>query len=185
MRPATSALVVVVASLALAACGSSNSNSTAQAAAAAKPDQMVTFAKCMRTHGVPNFPDPGSNGNGGIQIQASKTAGSGASMTVNGVSVSAPAFQSAMQSCRSDLPNGGHPPPLTAARKQAMLQFSQCMRAHGLPNFPDPTFGSGGAVRLQVKPGEGIDPNSPQFQQAQAACAKYRAGGGFTARAGG
>jgi hypothetical protein len=172
MRPATSALVVV-ASLALAACGSSAATSST----AAKTDQMITFAKCMRTHGVPNFPDPGSNGNGGIQIQATKRAGSGASMTVNGVSVSAPAFQSAMQSCRSDLPNGGHPPPLTPARKQAMLQFSQCMRAHGLPNFPDPTFGSGGGVELRVPAQAGVDPNSPGFKQAQAACAKYQPGG--------
>jgi hypothetical protein len=173
MRPATPALVVL-ASVALAACGSSTGNSTG----AARTDQMVTFAKCMRSHGVPNFPDPGSNGSGGIQIQASRTAGSGASMKVNGVSVSAPAFQSAMQSCRRDLPNGGHPPPLSAARKAAMLQFSRCMRENGLPNFPDPTFGSGGSVRLQVGPGAVINPNSPGFQQAQAACAKYR-GGGF------
>lgn len=180
MRPVTSALVVV-GSLALAACGSSASTSTT--AAAFKPDQMVSFARCMRAHGVPNFPDPGSNGNGGIQIQATKTAGSGASMTVNGVSVSAPAFQSAMQSCRSDLPNGGHPPPLSAARKQAMLQFSACMRAHGLPNFPDPMFGSGGKVELRATPQEGIDPNSPGFQRAQAACAKYQGGGKFTAKA--
>ena len=180
MRPATSALVVV-ASLALAACGSSASTSTT--AAAFKPDQMVSFARCMRAHGVPNFPDPGTNGNGGIQIQVNQKSGSGASMTVNGVSVSGPAFQSAMQSCRSDLPNGGHPPPLSAARKEQMLQFSQCMRTHGLPNFPDPVFGSGGKVELRVTPQEGINPSSPAFQQAQAACAKYR--GAFTARAGG
>jgi hypothetical protein len=174
----------VAGSLALAACGSSKTSPT-NASATVKPGQMVSFAKCMRAHGVPNFPDPGSNGNGGIQIQPTRRAGSGASMTVNGVSVSAPAFQTAMQSCRSELPNGGHPPPLSAARKQAMLQFSRCMRIHGVPNFPDPTFGSGGRVQLLINPGAGVDPNSPTFQQAQQSCAKYRAGGGFTARAGG
>jgi hypothetical protein len=135
---------------------------------------MVAFAKCMRAHGVPNFPDPGTNGSGDMQIQASQRAGSGPSMKVNGVSVNAPAFQSAMQSCRSQLPNGGHPPALTASRKAAMLKFSQCMRAHGLPNFPDPTFGSNGQVGLLFHAQSGLDPNSPQFKQAQAACAQFQ-----------
>jgi hypothetical protein len=139
---------------------------------------MVAFAQCMRSHGVPNFPDPGSNGNGGVQIQDSQRAGSGPSMKVNGVSVNAPAFQSAMQACRSKLPNGGHPPPLTASRKAAMLEFSQCMRAHGLTNFPDPTFGSGGQAELLFHAAGGLDPSSPEFKQAQAACAKYQ-GKGF------
>jgi hypothetical protein len=163
-------LLAVIAAAGIAACGSSTTSTNA----AAKTDQMVTFAKCMRSHGVPNFPDPGTNGSGGIQIDASRTAGSGSSLKVNGVSVSAPEFQSAMNSCRHDLPNGGHPPPLTATQRAAMLQFSHCMRANGLPNFPDPTFATGGRIRLQVGQGQGLDPNSPAFQHAQAACAKYR-----------
>ena len=172
MRRTIPTLLALSAAAALAACGSSASDPTT----AAKPDRMVAFAKCMRSHGVPNFPDPGSNGSGGIQIQATQRAGSGASMSVNGVSVSAPAFQSAMRSCRPQLPNGGHPPPLSAARKAAMLQFSRCMRENGLPNFPDPTFGTGGRVRLEVGPGASVNPNSPGFQRAQAACAKDRGG---------
>ncbi|HEY1592044.1 MAG TPA: hypothetical protein VGF81_09650 [Solirubrobacteraceae bacterium] len=175
----TTLLLAIIAAAGLAACGSSATSSNT----AAKSDRMVTFAKCMRAHGVPNFPDPGSNGKGGIEIQSSARAGSGSSMTVNGVSVSAPAFKSAMQSCRSKLPNGGHPPPLSAARKTAMLQFSRCMRENGLPNFPDPVFGSGGQVQLRVGPQGGLDPSSPAFQKAQAACGKYQRGGGFTAKA--
>ena len=178
MRRITPALVIL-GSLALAACGSSSPTATN---AAAKTNQMIAYAKCMRSHGVPNFPDPGSNGNGGIQIQQSQRAGSGSSLSVNGVKVNGPAFQSAMQSCRSKLPNGGHPPPLSAARKAAMLQFSRCMRENGLPNFPDPVFGSGGQVQLRVGPQGGLDPNSPAFQKAQAACAKYQRGGEFTAK---
>jgi hypothetical protein len=172
--------LAIAAAAGLAACGSAATTSNT---AAVKTNQMVAFAKCMRAHGVPNFPDPGSNGSGGIQIQSSARAGSGSSMTVNGVSVSAPAFKSAMQSCRSELPNGGHPPPLSAARKAAMLQFSRCMRENGLPNFPDPVFGSGGEVQLRVGPKGGLDPSSPAFQKAQAACSKYQRGGGFTAKA--
>jgi hypothetical protein len=163
-------VLALIAAAGIAACGSTTTSTTA----AAKTGQMVTFAKCMRSHGVPNFPDPGTNGSGGIQIAVGSTAGSGNSLKVNGVSVNAPEFQSAMNSCRHDLPNGGHPPPLSATQRAAMLQFSQCMRANGVPNFPDPTFATGGRIRLQLKPGDGIDPNSPGFQHAQTACAKYR-----------
>jgi hypothetical protein len=51
------------------------------------------------------------------------------------------------------------------------LKFSQCMRAHGLTNFPDPSTRGGG---IQIGgPGSGIDPRSPVFQAAQKACARY------------
>jgi len=91
------------------------------------------------------------------------------STKVNGVSVNGPAFQSAMQACKSYLPNGGNPQPLSAARRNAILAFSQCMRSHGITNFPDPTF-QGNRVALQLRVGTGIDPNSPAFQSAQKAC---------------
>jgi hypothetical protein len=119
----------------------------------------------MRTHGVPNFPDPTTNGRGGMQIES--TPGS---TKVNGVTVNGPAFQSAMQACKSKLPNGGRPGPVSASQRQKMLQFSQCMRAHGISGFPDPTFSSGGGVQLQLDKTSGIDPRSPAFQAAQKAC---------------
>jgi hypothetical protein len=43
------------------------------------------------------------------------------------------------------------------------------MRAHGVPNFPDPQFGGGG-VRIQIGGAAGIDPNAPAFKSAQQAC---------------
>ena len=122
---------------------------------------------------VPIDRDAGGNGRGGVQIQASKRAGSGSSMTVNGVPVSAPAFQTAMQECRSKLPNGGRPSAAqVAAQKSTALKFSACMRSHGEPNFPDPQFGSGGRVSLKIGRGAGLDPRLPQFQAAQKACQK-------------
>lgn len=166
-------VAVAGAGLGVAACGGS-STSGKSGSGSAKRTQMVAFAQCMRTHGVPNFPDPGSNGRGGLEIQQSQRAGGGASMTVNGVSVSSPAFQSAMHGCRSYLPNGGHPPPLSASQRAAMLRFSQCMRTHGLPNFPDPTFGSNGGIGLRFEGQAGLNPSSPAFQSAQRACAAYQ-----------
>lgn len=175
IRATAAASAVTAAALGLAACGSSKTDSPA----ASKASNGLAFAHCMRSHGVSNFPDPGSNGQGGLEIQQSQRPGSGASLSVNGVAVSSPAFQSAMQSCRSYLPNGGHPRPLSAARKQAMLRFSQCMRTHGITNFPDPTFGANGGVGIRFGSSSGINPSSPVFQAAQKACASTGAGFGF------
>jgi hypothetical protein len=47
------------------------------------------------------------------------------------------------------------------------VAFSACMRSHGEPKFPDPN--SQGVVSSLIQ--LGIDPNSPQFQAAQKACA--------------
>src|ERR1700693_5495819 len=103
-RYASIAPMLVSASL-LAACAGSSSTST-DSAANAKAASGIAFANCMRAHGVPNFPDPGSNGNGGLQIRASARHGSGPSLSINGVAVNGPAFQSAMRTCQHYLPNG-------------------------------------------------------------------------------
>lgn len=50
------------------------------------------------------------------------------------------------------------------------VEFSDCMRAHGVTNFPDP--GSGGGIQIGG-PGSNLNPRSPSFQAAQRACAKY------------
>jgi hypothetical protein len=165
----TGAALLIAAIVPLTACGSSNP--TVSGGAPTKFNAGLALARCMRSHGVPNFPDPGGNGRGGLLIQQSQRAGSGASMKVDGVAVSAPAFQAAMRSCRSKLPGGGRPGPLSAGQRAAMLRFSQCMRSHGLTNFPDPTFGADGRVGLRISPASGVDPSSPAFQAAQKACA--------------
>ena len=115
------------------------------------------FAACMRSHGVPNFPDPGSGG--GITINGG-----------SGINPDSPQFQSAQRACQKLLPAGKAPSPAAQAKLQAeLLKYSACMRSHGVPNFPDPQFQGGGA-RLMIGPNSGIDPNSPQFKQAQNDC---------------
>jgi hypothetical protein len=54
------------------------------------------------------------------------------------------------------------------------IKFADCMRAKGVPNFPDPSAGGG----IQIQAGSGINPSSPSFQAAQASCAKLLPGGG-------
>jgi hypothetical protein len=61
--------------------------------------------------------------------------------------------------------------------RQGMVAFSACMRKHGVPNFPDPKAVSGG-YSLSFGSENGIDPNSPQFKNAQQACKKLLPNGG-------
>jgi len=164
-------LCLAGAGIAVAGCGSSSSSSDSAASTGAKNAavsnaQGLKFARCMRSHGVPNFPDP-SGGQLNLRVQQTPD-----STSVNGVQVNGPAFRSAMNTCRSDLPNGGHPTAQqTAKARSQALAMSRCMRSHGVPNFPDPTFQSGpnGGIGVRIG-GAGIDPSSPAFQSAAKAC---------------
>jgi hypothetical protein len=132
----------------------------------------LAYAECMRSHGVPEFPDP--NANGTIQLGS-------------GVDPSSPTFASAQAHCQKLLPGGGIPgtstSPTSAALAQ-MLKVAQCMRDHGISQFPDPTtkipskspgVDSGGGVVsdrdgvILVFPGT-LDTQSPQFIHAAAVC---------------
>jgi hypothetical protein len=154
-------------SLLIAACGGSGSSSQT-----ASRNNALAFANCIRSHGVPNFPDPSNNGRGGIQIQQSQRSGSGPSTEVNGVPVNGPAFQAALQACHKYQPNGGAPSPAkTQQIKAQALAMARCMRSHGVPGFPDPHFQSApnGGFGIRIG-GPGINPNSPAFQAAQKSC---------------
>jgi hypothetical protein len=176
-------LCLAGAGLSLTACGGTSSpgagGSTSPQDTAAANAKSLQFAQCMRTHGVPNFPDPTG---GRIDLQVQQTPNS---TTVNGAQVNGPAFKSAMKDCQADLPNGGHPTAAqTAEAKSKALAMAKCMRTHGVPNFPDPQFQSGpnGAVGVKIS-GAGIDPNSPAFQAAQKACVGIFGGAATLARA--
>jgi hypothetical protein len=122
----------------------------------------LQFSQCMQTHGEPNFPDPGAGG----------------TISMNGVDPGSPAFERAMNDCRKYLPSGGKPLSGAALAKlqQQLLAFSACMRANGVPSFPDPSFLNGGATVRIGGPSSGVDPRSPQFQHAQSVCQKDLSG---------
>ncbi len=127
---------------------------------AAKYEAALAYVDCMRSHGVPNFPDPSGDGQINVDFAYGGKDGSPASAGIDRMS---PQYISADQTCRHLLP-GGVPTP--AQNQQALakeLKFAQCMRSHGVPNFPDPT--NAGVVHLI-----GVDQNSPQYQSAAKTC---------------
>jgi hypothetical protein len=132
--------------------GSSSSNSPGPPG-----QQALGFAQCMRRHGLADFPDPNSSGNfppGAKQI-----------------SLSSPhQFQEARAACSDLLPDGGSGP--TPAQWQqilgTMVEFAHCMRHHGVPNWPDPTYDTHGRPVFDIS----IDPNSSQLTGEIHAC-KY------------
>ena len=156
--PAVAAMVAVI--LAAAGCGDSSSspNAGAPGAGGGKAHstgsvRLVDFAKCMRSHGLANFPDPTPQGTFHLP---------------SGMATS-PQFQSADRSCRSLAPAGslsGQGP--TAQMLSKSLKFAKCMQKNGMASFPDPSsngtfhLAGGGTIRINV--------NSPQFKKALSAC---------------
>jgi hypothetical protein len=113
----------------------------------------LAYSQCMRTHGVPDYPDPDSSGHVSI------TADSGSDLNPH-----SPALQSALQACQSLAAYKGH---RTQADKQHLVEYAACMRSHGVPDFPDPVFSSSGA---EIDLPQSVDPHSPVFQAADQAC---------------
>jgi hypothetical protein len=55
-----------------------------------------------------------------------------------------------------------------SAASNPQLKLSECLRAHGVPAYPDPVFPAGGGIERPSVPGLNI--NSPSFQRAAKLC---------------
>jgi hypothetical protein len=158
MKRAISHLIagLLAAGVLLAGCGGSSSSHSRTASSANTTNvqqRFVAFAACMRSHGEPSYPDPQFTGSGGVKISPG---------TAN---PNSPAFKSANAACHQLLPNGGAPVGVQTAQGRAQqVKFADCMRAHGVPNFPDPSHDGG----FDLPPG--VNPNAPAFTQAQHDC---------------
>jgi hypothetical protein len=96
---------------------------------------LVAFSRCVRSHGVANFPDP--------QAGASNAKFPSAQQ----LRVSSSQLSTAETACQRLLPVGvddQFPQSEVALLLRSMLPFSTCMRSHGVPNFPDPAVDSEG-----------------------------------------
>jgi hypothetical protein len=173
------AAVAVVVGIALAGGGGSQSpgvahigssdttvkNGTASSNGSER-EQTLAYSQCMRSHGIADFPDPSSNG--GLAINAN---GPDSDLAPDN-----PQYQAADSACKKLLPNGGQPPPADPELRAKTLAYSQCMRSHGIADFPDPN--GDGMLQLQGSPGSDLAPDNPQFQTADKACKHLLPGGG-------
>jgi hypothetical protein len=118
--------------LALIVAGCSNApagtDSTANSTAAAH-EKAVKFAECMRAKGVSTFPDPNASGEMTIDGIAN-----GSSLDTNSA-----VFERALSACKAFEPPGFTGAKVTLEQRTARLEFAQCVRNNGVPDFPDPT----------------------------------------------
>jgi hypothetical protein len=183
MRKIPILLVLLLAAFVLGACSGataapsgvvslessdSSASGSAEPSASVDPEEaMLAFTKCMRDEGI-DLPDPGSGDRGVVRIGGED-------------GFDPEEFQAANDACRHHLDGviGEDAPELTPEQKDAMLEFAQCMREHGV-DMPDPgeggvmigivgSAGGDGGPDTNGAPGA-IDPNDPTFQEAEEAC---------------
>lgn len=159
---APAALAGVTCALALAACGGGNGNGggAVGGTTATGDASPLALSECMRANGVPKFPDP-DQGSGGLGFSGGLMRGSDGGLTVDGIAFNGPALRTAEKACARYLIPKGPPPQLTSRQEAGQLALAECMRKHGVPNFPDPGSGGGGPT---------VDSNSPAYQSAANAC---------------
>lgn len=135
-RQAVLALVALIGVIG-AGCGSNAPSGTHRAGSAATStagggadktltarDKAVKFAECIRAHGVRDFPDPDAKNE-----------------FEYGVSVSPAVWRQATTACKNLQPPGTLSGKRTPKQQSASLRFAQCIRDHGVKDFPDPVNG--------------------------------------------
>jgi hypothetical protein len=116
----------------------------------------VAFAQCMQTHGVPDFPEP-TNPSESFSVSGHPNG--------NGNSPVARAYDACKQLLPPGSTNTGSDT-VTQAQLELALKIAECLRAHGEPDFPDPTVVNG-SLHFTVQLGA---IQSAQFQAAVNAC---------------
>jgi len=163
--------VVCAAALAVAvgACGSSSPSDPT--GGGARAEAALHFSKCMREHGVADFPNPEVSGN---TVRFSPHSFS--SFRFNSQS-----FRTARKACahyiQAVLP---HLTPQQRIERQEQIQkFARCMREHGVDLE---TSSSHGGISIRNRLGARLNPENPAFRRAAEACSHLlpkRRGGGF------
>lgn len=162
-RARVAAATIATAGLALlaAACGSPSSADPGGSPSAGGPASSVSAAawvQCVRTHGVPDFPGPDSRGYI-PKITSGQQVGVGDS-----------ALSAARTACQALWP---YQAPTQAQQQRQLtddLKFAQCMRAHGLPDFPDPVNSNGHVEFVISLSKDGFSPRSPRVLAKARAC---------------
>lgn len=165
-RPAKRAAATIAALLGVAVlaagCGGSNNGDRTPASSSGLMAQFLAVSRCMRSHGIADFPDPSASGGVGIVLPH---VGPGSDLNPDN-----PKYQAAHRACEAVGPVA-HPTTTSAAKLAAEVKVARCMRSHGMPSFPDPN-GQGQFDRSQ------LDETSPAFKTASNACKSLIAAAG-------
>jgi hypothetical protein len=159
-------LALLVGGILLAACSSGAGQHPTRAGTGqgGAPDaQTAAVVHCYRTHGDPGFPDPVYDPSDGRWHFAVSPA-------------SAPL--STQQACRRLLPSVNPSPPVPQAQFQRLVRLAQCIRQHGVPDWPDPN--PDGAFLLPPS----LQQKTPSSARALGACRRYEPSGGINVVAG-
>lgn len=161
IRPLAAGLLAVAA-VAVLACGGEAAGGSSSGTGDRRSETrqaVLAFAKCMRDQGI-DMPDPQFDGGRVMQRGPDER-------------VAPEKLREAEEACRKLLKDV-KPPELSEEQQKELregaLAHAQCMREHGLENFPDPTFDEDGGARVRIGPGSGLDPDDPDFQAAEEAC---------------
>jgi hypothetical protein len=139
---------------ALAGCSAAaGKNTSASATSSSTPDdETMAIVTCYRAHGDPSFPDPVYDpGDGRWHFAISPG--------------SAPA--STHQACQHLFPSSNASPPVPQAQFQQLVRLAECIRQHGVPNWPDPD--PDGSFPLPPS----INPKDAAGQAAGVACKRF------------
>lgn len=165
-RPLILASVVAVAAVSLlaAGCGGGGSPGVGTGAASSTTATTTTtsngalaFAQCLRSHGLPKWPDPTSSG----AFDKSKLQQTGYSVSQVRAVEDGP--------CKHLQPASPAAPTITAADRTDYLEAAACMRSHGFPDFPDPTFPDNN-IHLDIP--SSIDQDASRYRSAATICTK-------------
>jgi hypothetical protein len=144
-----------------AACSGSGSPKPATAPGDKLYHQAVTYSRCMRTHGVTDFPMPAKGPQGTLIYPVNPPSGM----------LSSASYDPAFRACLKLAVIGGGAK--FSARYQAIalhaIKQAECMRAHGITGFPSPATLNGG-IHDPDFPAVGVDANTLRFQAAGQAC---------------
>jgi hypothetical protein len=165
------ALIVAGCSNASAGAGSSGGDSTGATAGAAGSgtahEKAVAFAECMRANGISAFPDPDASGELTIDGIANGSA----------VDTSSAAFTQALNACKDLEPAGFTGSNVTPQQRTARLEFAECVRDNGVPDFPDPTP-NGPLVDTNRIPSAATSDGISILNAAMQKCGRYAAAAG-------
>ena len=162
------ALALIAMVVSISACGSS-APARSSGITAASHGKALKFAECMRNHGVTAFPDPPASG--GLTIDEIANGSS--------LDTSSPAFTQAISACKELEPAGFMGQKVTPKQADARLKFAQCMRDHGVPDFPDPTPDGPLIDTNRIPSLAGKDPRTDQvFNAAGRTCQNFATAAG-------